>query len=121
MVQALGSLGGRHLESSSVAVVGNYGVSFQCRANLPALLSAQRRELKSVLRSQGTNNFRRDRLFVGVGQWDFERNQLVQYQSFADERPYSTFAEIARPALQAKLIVVPLEKNPNPCLEQMPG
>ncbi len=52
---------------------GNRGSFFQCRPNLAALLSAQRRELESILCSQCTNNFCRDHLFVAVRQRDFER------------------------------------------------
>ena len=62
-------------------------VRFQRHPNPRALRSAQRRELKSVLCSQCASNFRRDHLFVGVRQRDFERNQLAQYQSLSNERP----------------------------------
>ena len=106
--------------SLSRNVVGNSGAFFQGRPNLPALVSAQRRELQSVLCSQCTNNFCRDHLFVAVRQRDFERYGLAQCQSFGNECPQTTFAEIAHPALQAKFRAVPLEKNLNPCLEHMP-
>jgi hypothetical protein len=100
---------------------GNRGSFFQCRPNLAALLSAQRRELESVLCSQCTNNFCRDHLFVAVRQRDFDRYGLAQYESFSNECPQTTFAEITQPALQAKFLAVPLETNPNPRLEHVPG
>jgi hypothetical protein len=81
------------------AVVGDYRACFQRRPNLPTLLSAQGRELESVLCSQGANNFCRDHLSVAVRQRDFERYGLAQYQSFGNECPQPTFAEIACPAL----------------------
>ena len=63
----------------SRTVVGNHGAIFQGRLNLSALISAQRRELKSALCSQCANNFCRDHLFVAVWQRDFERYGLTQY------------------------------------------
>jgi hypothetical protein len=67
-------------------MVGYRRLSFQRRSNLYPLLSAQRCELKSVLSSQCTNNFRRDYMFARVGQHDFERNELAQYQRLSNER-----------------------------------
>src|SRR6266568_5890095 len=107
--------------SLSRAVVGNRGGFLQRRSNLPALLSAQRRELESVLCSQCTDNFCRDHLFVAVRQRDFEHYGLAQYESFSNECRQTTFAEITRPALQAKFLALPLETNPNPRLEHVPG
>src|ERR1017187_1931577 len=63
----------------SRTVVGNHGAIFQGRLNLSALISARRRELKSVLCSQCANNFCRDHLFVAAWQRDFERYGLTQY------------------------------------------
>ena len=105
----------------SRAAVWNRRLSSQRRPNLHALLSAQRRELKSVFGSQGTNNFRWDHLFVGLRQGDFERHQLAQYQSLGNECPQTTLAEITRPALQRGSLAVPLETYSNPRLEHMPG
>jgi hypothetical protein len=75
----------RDCYSSSRASVRNRLLSFQRCPNLHALLSTQRRELKSVLCSQCTNNFRRDHLFVGLRQGDFERHRLAQCQSLGHE------------------------------------
>src|SRR4029077_11378 len=75
------------LDSSSRAVVRNRRLSFQHRPYPGPLLSAQRRELKSVLCSQCTNNFRRDYFFVGVRQRDVERNELAQHKSLSNESP----------------------------------
>jgi hypothetical protein len=107
--------------SLSRAVAWNRGAFLQRRPNLAALLSAQRREPESVLCSQCTNNFCRDHLFVAVGQRDFERYGFAQCESFGNERPHTTFAEITRPPLEANLLAVPLETNPNPRLEHVPG
>jgi hypothetical protein len=107
--------------SFSRAVAWNRGAFLQRRPNLAALLSAQRRELEPVLCSQCTNNSCRDHLFVAVRQRNFERYGFAQYESFSNECPHTTFAEITRPALQAKSLAVPLETNPNPRLERVPG
>ena len=85
------------LDSSSQAVVEYRRLSFQRCSNLHALFSAQRSELESVLSSQRTNNFRRDYMFAGVRQWDFERNELPQYKGLSNERVQATFAEITCP------------------------
>ena len=90
---------GGALASSSRAAVRNRLLSFQRRPNPRPLLSAQRRELKTVLCSQCTNNFRRDHLFVGVRRGDFEHYRLAQCQSLSHEGPQTAFAEIAHPAL----------------------
>ena len=79
-------------------MVGDHGVALQRCLNLPALLSAQCRELKSVLGSQYTNDSCRDRLFIGAGQRDFERNQLARHESFGNKRPQAAFAEIRAPS-----------------------
>jgi len=50
---------------------------------------------------------------------DFERYGLVQYESFSNECSQTTFAEITRPALQAKFLAVPQQTNPNSRLEQV--
>ncbi len=112
---------GGYARSLSRAVAGNRGSFFQRRPNLAALLSAQRRELEPVLGSPCTNNFRRDHLFVAVRQRNFERYGFAQDESFSNERRHTTFAEITRPTLQAKFLAVPLETNPNPRLERVPG
>src|SRR6266851_2362214 len=103
------------------AVAGNRGAFLQRRPNLAALLSAQRRELEPVLCSQCTNNFCWDHLFVAVRQRDFERYGFAQYESFSNERLHPPFTEITRPPLEAKFLAVPLETNPNPRLERVPG
>jgi hypothetical protein len=107
--------------SLSRAVAWNRGAFLQRRLNLAALLSAQRRELEPALCSQCTNNFCRDHLFVAVRQRNFERYGFAQYQSFSNECPNTTFAEITRPPQQAKFLAVTLETNPNPRLEHVPG
>lgn len=107
-------------KSLSRAVVTNRGAFFQRRLDLLALLGAHRCELESVLCPQCANNFCRDRLFIAVRQWDFERYGLAQYQTFSNECPQTTFAKIPRPARQAESRAVPLEKNLNRCLEHMP-
>ncbi len=78
-------------------MVGRRRLSFQRCSNLHALFSAQRGELKSVLSSQRTNNFRRDYMFAGVRQLDFERSELPRYQGLSNERVQATFAEITCP------------------------
>jgi len=105
-----------------VAGVGNRRAPFQRRLNLLSLRGAKRDELKTDLRSHCTNNFRRDRLLVGVRQWDFERNHLAQRQSLGNERAKTAFAEITCPALQAKFLAVSLQMkmNSNLGLEHVP-
>ncbi len=78
---------GGYARSLSRAVAGNRGSFFQRRPNLAGLLSAQRREPKSVLGSQCTHNFCRDHLFVAVRQRDFERYGFAQYESFGNAPP----------------------------------
>ena len=85
------------------------------------MLSAQRRELKSVLCSHGASNCRGNHRFVAGRQREFERNEFAQYQSFSDERPKTAFTKIARPSVQGKFLIAPLQTNPNPSLEDMTG
>jgi len=94
-------------------VVGNRGAPFQPGLNLLALRSAQRCKLKADLGPDCANNFRGDRLLLGIRQRDFERNHLAQRESLGHERAETAFAEIARPALQAKFLAAPLKTNSN--------
>jgi len=103
-----------------VAGVRNSWPPLHRRLNLPALLRAQGRELKTIFCSQHTYNFRRNRMLIGVRQWDFESNQFAQIQSFGNEPPETAFAEIARPPWQVKFPAIPLEANSNPRLKNVP-
>src|SRR5208283_2094375 len=108
-------------ESWPSLVVENCRSFFQLCPNLPALFRAQRRELKTKIRPEDTNNFRWDRLMVRLRQRNFEDDDLAQRERFSNETSEASFTEIARPAWQAKLLAIPLETNANCRLEHVTG
>jgi hypothetical protein len=52
---------------------------------MASLLGAQCRELKSVVRSERSNNLGGDNLFVNVGQWDLEDNRFTLLKVISHE------------------------------------
>jgi hypothetical protein len=64
-------------------------------------LRAECRELKPVVGSKRSDDFRGNDLLIDAGQWDLKYNQFAFLKGIGHESSQATLAQIARPTLQA--------------------
>ena len=64
----------------------NRGTSLKRGLNLASLLGAQGRKLESILGAEHANDFCGNRLFVVVGQRNFQEHGLIGHECFGNER-----------------------------------